>query len=193
MKTLDRLLQHWRINQARPYIRSGARVLDIGSSDGELFIRMRSRIREGVGIDPMLDRPVQGPGYQLLPGRFPDDFKDMPPFDVITILAVLEHIPSEELAKMSRCCVELLKPGGRLVITVPSPQVDHILHGLMWCRLIDGMSTHEHHGFDVRMTTTLFSAAGLRLVVARRFQFGLNNLFVFEKPPGVPGLAEARS
>lgn len=193
MTWLDRWLQCRRIDQARPYIRFGTRVLDIGSAEGALFIRLRARIGEGVGVDPALDRPVEGPGYRLLPGRFPDGLEGAQPFDAITMLAVLEHIPEGALAAVSRSCAELLKPGGRLIITVPSPQVDRLLHWLMRWGFVDGMSAHEHHGFDVRMTPALFSREGFRLVVARRFQLGLNNLFVFEKPSGVPALAEARS
>ncbi len=43
------------------------------------------------------------------------------------------------------------------------------------------MSLEQHYGFDPRKTPAIFSVDGMVLVKARRFQFGFNNLFVFEK------------
>jgi hypothetical protein len=49
-------------------------------------------------------------------------------------------------------------------------------------RLLDAMSLEEHHGFDVERTQQIFSVAGLRALVERPFQLGLNRLFIFERP-----------
>jgi hypothetical protein len=49
-------------------------------------------------------------------------------------------------------------------------------------RIIDGMALHEHHELDPRAIPEAFTSAGMRLLVERRFQLGLNNLFVFERP-----------
>jgi hypothetical protein len=70
-----------------------------------------------------------------------------------------------------------------LIITVPDARVDRILDVLSALRLIsdDDMKAHEHHGFDARATRALLEPAGFRLVRHEAFQFGLNNLFVFEK------------
>ena len=46
---------------------------------------------------------------------------------MITMLAVLEHVPEDAQAELAAACERILKPGGRVVITVPSPQVDTIL------------------------------------------------------------------
>ena len=63
------------------------------------------------------------------------------------MLAVLEHIPVEQHAAVADSCAALLRPGGRVIITVPSPRVDGILHVLMRLRMISGMAAHEHYGF----------------------------------------------
>ena len=183
MKPLDRFLQRWRIVKAAPYIPAGARVLDIGCADGALFRRLRSRIREGVGIDPGVSGACGEGPYRLIAGRFPDDVPAGAPFDVITMLAVVEHIPLEQLPHVAQRCGALLTSGGRLILTVPSPLVDHLLDVLKRLHLLDGMELEEHTGFDVRQTPRFFSTGGLRLVVAKPFQLGPNHLFVFQKGP----------
>jgi len=179
---LDRLIQKWRIQKIRPYLTSGARVLDIGCADGRLLQEVPD-IGEYVGIDPHIALShSEGRGH-FVRGCFPEDLPDQRPFDVITMLAVLEHIPSAVQPEMAHHCARLLRPEGYLLITVPSPVVDHLLAALKMLRLIDGMSLEQHYGFQVDQTDGLFSAQGLTLVRRQRFQFGLNNLFVFQKAP----------
>lgn len=183
MNAVDRAIRNFRISQAIRYVRPGSRVLDIGCHDGELFRRIGPALRSGLGLDPELAGPLDGPGYELKPGSFPKDFPGTDaPFDVITMLAVLEHIPSEELAHLADACFALLVSGGRLIATVPSHLVDPLLDILGRLRIIDGMQAHEHHGFDPGQTVPIMERAGFVLIVHRRFQFGLNNLFVFERP-----------
>jgi 2-polyprenyl-3-methyl-5-hydroxy-6-metoxy-1,4-benzoquinol methylase len=184
MKALDRILEEWRIAKALPYVQQGARVLDIGCGDGVLFERIGPALRKGVGIDPTLQHGIETDRWTLIRGRFPDDLRDAAPFDVITMLAVLEHVPLDEQACWVETCTRLLTPGGRVVITVPSPIVDPILALLKRVRLIDGMSLEQHYGFHPRGVPALFDAGQLELVKAARFQLGCNNLFVFRKAAG---------
>jgi len=74
----------------------------------------------------------------------------------------------------------MLSDNGQLIVTVPHPFVDKILEGLMLLKLIDGQALEEHHGFDPKSLVTLL-AKHLQLKSRKTFQFGLNNLFVFEK------------
>lgn len=180
-KFLDRFLRNARIRRARPYVRAGDMVLDIGCADGEMFRRWHGHIGRGVGIEPTLDAPRRGDGYELIPGRFPETVPAGVDFDVITMLAVLEHIPPPEQAQLADVCAALLKPSGRIVITVPSPRVDDILHLLIRLRLIDGMAAHEHYGFSPDDTLAVFPSPRYRLVRRQKFQLGLNNLFVFAR------------
>ena len=169
---------------ARAYIAQGSRVLDVGCSDGALFRRLGPRISEGVGLDSELDEPVVMPGFRLLPGTFPESLSDQRRFDVITMLAVLEHVPPEHHVDIGEGCSRHLEPGGYLVITTPAPLVDRILDALMFLRLIDGMSLEQHYGFNPSDTPAIFLPHGLTLVKSRKFQLGLNNLFVFRKNGG---------
>ena len=125
-------------------------------------------------------------GYVLYPGLFPEALPSVK-CDVITMLAVLEHIPADGQAELAAACHEILNPGGRVVVTVPSPRVDTILDVLGRLRVIDGMSLEEHYGFEPEDTLRVFGPPAFRLAESSRFQLGLNNLFVFEKPAVAAG------
>lgn len=181
MKKLDVILQRWRIGKARRFIPKGGQVLDIGSADGALFKALESHVGGGLGIDPTLKATVQVGRTRIVPGFFPQDMPEVAPFDAITMLAVLEHIPEAEFESLREGCERFLKPGGHLIITVPSPLVDHILKVLKAFHLIDGMSLEEHHGYEVGQTASIFTPPAFRLVCRKHFQLGLNNLFVFQR------------
>jgi SAM-dependent methyltransferase len=179
MRTFDRILQQWRASIARPFIPPGARVLDVGCHQGEFLKSLGSRIGPSIGMDPVAE-PKSGPHYRLIR----DLFREPAPlpsnsFDVLVMLATLEHIREKD--SLGRECFRVLAPGGRLIITVPSTFVDTIIDWLCRLRLADGMALEEHHGYDPTTTPDIFGRQGFVLRCARRFQLGLNHLFVFEK------------
>ena len=179
MKPLDRFIQRLRIRQAVRHVPHDARVLDVGSRDGALFRALGPRIRSGVGVDPHIGRESRDGNVVLKEGSFPDvDVEG--PFDCICMLAVIEHIPRDQHAAVSQACIELLEPGGRLIMTVPSPLVDRIASLLSRLRLIEGMRLDQHYGLAIDDLVATFSER-LRLTVRRRFELGLNNLLVFER------------
>ncbi len=183
MKFTDRVLQRWRIRKIRPFMAPGAKILDIGSADGALFQQLGAAVGAGsLGVDPTLTETIQVNHCKLLPGKFPEAVPPSAgPFDVVTMLAVLEHFPSEAYAALRAGCEQFLRPGGKLLITVPSPQVDQVLAVLKFFRLVDGMSLEEHHGYRVEQTAEIFPEPAFKLVQKKTFQLGLNNLFVFER------------
>ena len=181
MKPLDRYLRNRRIRLVKPFLSPRYDVVDIGCADGAMFRRLQGQYKYGYGVDPTLGSEVKTDLYHLYPGVFPDALPSDLQADLITMLAVLEHLPPQEQAMLAKNCHLVLRPGGRVVITVPSPRVDGLLHVLGRLRLIDGMSMHEHYGFEPSHTLRVFAEPDFRLVEHRKFQFGLNNLFVFEK------------
>jgi SAM-dependent methyltransferase len=183
MKALDRFIQRWRMRQALGFIPDGARVIDIGAHEGELFLALGERLREGFGIEPLRRDVLRGSRFTIAPGFFPATRPQVGDWDVVTMLAVLEHIPTTEQAGLATACHELLRPGGRVIITVPARAVDQILAGLRFLRLIDGMSLEEHHGFEPADTERIFCIPRFRLLHRSKFQAGLNHLFVFERGP----------
>lgn len=181
MKQLDRFIQRWRMRQALRFIPAKATLIDIGAHEGELFRAVGAQLDRGFGIEPLLSVPVQGTKFTIVPGYFPTVLPPEPGWNAVTMLAVLEHVPTGQQAALAAACHELLVPGGRVIITVPAKAVDHILAMLRFFRLIDGMSLEEHYGFEPSDTERIFSAPQFRLIHRSRFQLGLNHLFVFER------------
>jgi 2-polyprenyl-3-methyl-5-hydroxy-6-metoxy-1,4-benzoquinol methylase len=178
---IDKVIRRWRESKVRRYLHPRARVLDIGCGDGSLFRRFQGSFESGVGIDPRLAGNIEGSRVRLIAGSFPEQLEDESAFDVVTLLAVLEHVPEQYQPRFAEALAARLKKDGLLIITVPSPSVDQILYALRGLRLIEGIALEEHYGFPPERTLDIFGAAGLQFVRHDRFQLGLNHLFVFRK------------
>ena len=181
MKSFDRFLQKWRIKQASNFIRQKDKVLDIGTFDGSLFTLLAAKGITGVGIEPLQTKEIQYTNFKILPGYFPSTSPNDNDFDVITVLAVFEHVPVNEQISFLTTCREKLKENGLLIITVPSVWVDYLLCILKFIRVIDGMSLEEHYGFNPETIIKIAMEANFELYRKKKFQLGLNNLFVFKK------------
>ena len=185
MKIIDLLLQKWRMSKVLKHIPVCSRLLDIGCFKGELFEFLNNHLHSGVGIDPLfnnLPRKNLSENVTLINGYFPKDIPTgIEKFDVITILAVFEHIPNEISQNFISSCYSLLNSNGLVILTVPSPIVDKILIILSKLRLIEGMSLEEHHGLSLENITEAFYKNNFKLLKHSTFQFGMNNLFIFNK------------
>ena len=184
MKFLDKLLRTWRVKVALNHAPSGmTSAFDIGCDEGFLLKQLAPSVTLKAGIDPRLDQTRLADGMTLIKGFFPEALAahpDLGPFDAIFSLAVFEHFSEEALQASANAISTMLKPNGRLIVTVPHPFVDQILDVLLWLHLIDGQATEEHHGFNPEDLEKYLSKT-LRLVSTQRFQLGLNYVFVFEK------------
>lgn len=181
MKKIDYLLQNERIKQAKKFI-TGHSLLDIGCHFGELFDSiLKEKTISGDGIDGILHEKIQKENYTLYPGYFPQDFPVTKKYHNITLLAVLEHIPMEQLVKYPDLLNQYLNTKGRVIITVPSKKVDYILDVLLFFKLIHGMDLEHHQDFEREKIKTIFTSKGYTLLKEKRFELGLNILYVFEK------------
>ena len=178
-KLIDRILERLRFAKAKSCIPKGTRLLDIGTGDGAFLRFINGHVRSALGIDPLITTPFASEKYTLLPGTFPHDFEADTLFDVITMLAVVEHIPHSQLHKIANACYNVLTPSGRIIITAPHPFADKILNGLKFIRLIHGLSLEQHYGFDPQDLPHIFKQG--KLIKMQRWELGLNYLFVFEK------------
>jgi ubiquinone/menaquinone biosynthesis C-methylase UbiE len=164
-----------------PHIPENSDILDIGGYDGSFLTHVRDKIKRGICLDPFIEERKDDK-IEFVRYRFSDKlpFSDAS-FDAVTLIAVYEHLRGvrEQIAAE---VFRVLRNQGYALLTVPDTAVDHILKLLLAMRLIDGMSTFEEHAhFDSKDTVKIFDECGFRLVRWKKFQFGLNNLFIFQK------------
>ena len=182
---LDAFLEFLRFTKVLPYIPKDARLLDIGAGDGAFLRYVKEHVQFAVGMDSHLPQAVDLGKCHLVSGSFPHDFEPVArqfaekPFDVITMMAVTEHIPMEVYSDVADACWKYLSPNGLLICTVQHPRVEKLLDLLKELKIVEGFSIHEHYGFDPDCLPEIFNQ--WVLIKRERWGFGCNNLLLFRK------------
>jgi 2-polyprenyl-3-methyl-5-hydroxy-6-metoxy-1,4-benzoquinol methylase len=181
---LEPVLRRMRIGQVLPIIQQyhDCILLDIGCGWEAKFLRsVEAYVSKGEGIDsraPDLRTERLSTRRITLTDTLPYPNEA---FDVVTMLAVLEHLshPKAVVAEVSR----ILKPGGRLVLTVPSKAAKPVLEFLAFrLGVVSAAEIRDHKCYYTRrLLRHLVSGTGLVIEAHRYFQLGMNNFAVCGK------------
>lgn len=179
---LDLWIQKLRVNFITRHVPEGSSVLDLGCGYyPQALIALKEKIREGVGIDQDISDQTLSTKLQLIKGNIqshlplPDN-----QFDCVLMLAVLEHLDHPQ--KTLRECYRVLKPGGRLIITIPSNFSRPLLVSLATLGWISKEEIFDHkHYFNKKEAETLLNNARFKKVSSKYYNLFMNLLFVFEK------------
>lgn len=180
---LEPLLRWFRLRQVTSHIPPGSKLLDIGCGRSAVFLRaIAPRISHGIGVDFKV-APVQIDNIETIQIYLAENlpFAD-DSFDVVTMLAVLEHIEHEKaiLQEIHR----ILQPGGKLVLTVPSVWAQPVLELFFYrLKLVDEAEIRDHKRYynRDRLHQTLVYDAGFHNFHHRYFQLWMNNFCVVTK------------
>jgi SAM-dependent methyltransferase len=174
---LGELLARRRVKAVLPHVHG--RLLDLGCGSNRL-VRHYSN---GVGVDVH-----PWPGADLVVDDTAALQWDSHSFDTITILAALNHIPNR--AAVLDECRRVLRPGGRVVVTMLTPRTSLVWHWLRGSWDADqrerGMRAGEVYGFTSRELVALFERSGFALLARQRFMLGVNCLYIFGVPKTIP-------
>ena len=174
-----------RLAAALPHVPPGARVLDLGCGLTDLPSRLPSYVGCDRSPEILLVQRARFPSAVFFEWDFAES--DAPvglaaqgPFDVVLLLAVLEHVAKPH--RLVARAVSLLGPGGRLVVTTPHPLGRLPLETGAALGLLSPYARDEHETLLGRAALEEAGrSAGVSLVLYRRFLLGLNQLAVFSR------------
>ncbi len=184
---LDLFICRWRSGVVRRHLRPGCTIMDFGCGHQALFLRsVQKHIQRGIGLDYDAAASQPAANLEIQNFHFKDRF-EFPDgsFDCITILAVLEHIPRDQVGKLFREFRRILKEGGQVLLTTPTPASKPLLEFLAFkLKIISGpeIADHKHYWSeaDIRYLAT---DEGFSCEAYQTFQFGLNSFACFAKAP----------
>ena len=158
-------------------LRSG-KILDIGCGNFPYFLS-RIKFVKKIGVDKEFgDYKVDD--IELIKFNFESGnllpFEDKM-FEVITILAVLEHMKSELACDVLKEARRVLKNNGELFITVPRDRGDKLLRLLSMFGFVSKVEIDEHvQLYNKSNLTNQLLSAGFKKgdIEIRSFEFGFN-------------------
>ena len=181
---LEPLLRRMRINKVLPIIRKypSCRLLDVGCGWNARFLKtVEPFIECGVGIDGKAPE-IQDGKIKTQRAVFDESLPfESGSFDVVTMLAVLEHLAHSE--KIINEIDRVLTPNGRLVLTVPSRAAKPVLEFLAYqLKVVSSEEIRDHKRYyNVEDLLLAFGQSNLKMEKHNYFQFGMNNFCVFHK------------
>lgn len=187
MPLLTNYLRCRRYAIVEPFLRG--EVLDIGCGNAATALPLES-VRRYVGIDyhPAL---VARQRRNLPQHEFHVCDVDREPlpvngqrFDTVLMVAVIEHLADP--GRLLEQVAGHLRPGGRLVITTPTPWGERLHRLGARVGLFHPHAAAEHkHAYDRRQLEALLTACGFSVVIYRPFELGGNQLVVGRRADGL--------
>jgi SAM-dependent methyltransferase len=172
-------LRHKLVRKKMPDGFKPSNMLDIGCGVyPKLIMELEPELAAGIDIRPKPE------GFPEHVDFIQQDLSQNPKlafadnsFDMISALAVLEHIEPEALISLFSEIKRVLKPGGLFVATMPSGIGDHVLHFLAFFGLASKTNLEEHKDrYNCRKVRSMMQKAGFETdeLDIGRFEFGMN-------------------
>lgn len=186
---LEGFLARQRANRANSLISDDARagrILDVGCGSYPAFLSS-TRFAERYGLDRVALADVRDAGITLVPydisGSTGLPF-DSSFFDVVTMLAVFEHLETPTLTGLLQEIRRVLRPGGLYVMTTPLRWTEGLLKVMALMKLVSPEEVNEHKAqYSGAEVVPLLLEAGFERTHIRHgtFELGLNLWAVAQK------------
>lgn len=159
-------------------LRAG-RILDVGCGSYPAFLR-GTRFAERYGLDRLALADVRDTGINLVEHDIADGSGlpfESKFFDVVTMLAVFEHVDALPLQRLLPEILRVLRPRGLYVMTTPPRWTESILKVMSYLQLVSHEEVSEHKALYSRdEIVSLLVEAGFDRANVRHgtFELGLN-------------------
>lgn len=183
---LEPILRRIRISKIRKYIPKSCILCDIGCGfNAKFLLNISDYISKGYGFDKKIDKKRIDNIY-IQNAEISDNIPLEDEYvDCVTLLAVLEHL--NNATKVLSECFRILKFGGVLILTTPSPFSKPILEFLSFkLKIVSPVEIADHkHYYSKKEMVKIWRSRGFKKVETYSFEFGLNNLAVVFKGAGI--------
>lgn len=157
------------------------RLLDVGCGSYPIFL-LTSKFVEKFGVDKIdVPNSVSDNRFKLI--NYDIEKNNKIPFgdnfiDVVTALAVFEHIEYYSLTNIILEIYRVLKPGGIFIITIPSTWTEIILKIMSHLYLISKEELRGHKSnFNNMQIIEILQLAGFNNIKSGYFEFFMNRWF----------------
>ncbi len=178
--TLARLRMQ-RANGLIPATLRAGRILDIGCGSYPYFLS-HTAFKEKFAVDQLQMPPETAAQNKI--EFFTLNLNEQPHlpfeteyFDVVTLLAVVEHLNPDSMALLFQESCRVLKPGGMVVLTTPAAWSDGLLKFMARVNLVSAEEIHEHaFAYTLPLLGWHFGQAGFKMTKVKfgYFEFRLN-------------------
>ncbi len=161
-------LRAQKVNSLIPSRLRKGRVLDIGCGTYPYFLA-HTAFQEKYGVDQI---PMKSSlADQLNIVNFTLDLNQQPAlpfednfFDLVTLLAVVEHLNPPSMALLFTEICRVLKTGGMVIMTTPAAWSDGLLHAMAHINLVSAEEIHEHvYAYTLPLIGWYFGQAGFSM------------------------------
>ena len=174
MQGFEPLFQELRLWKITPHLKSGGVLVDLGCDEEmTLLKRHQSTMKKVIGVDVVVKSQKQGNFETIhadLTKRLPLKTNSA---DVVTMLAVLEHLPNPE--QVVKEAYRILKPGGVFLVTVPSANSRPILELLAKVHIVRQEMVDQHYNYFTHAhLRQITSQAGFKKIAIESWELGCN-------------------
>lgn len=168
--------------QIPKHLRNGS-IADIGCGNYPFFL-LNTEFKRKYGLDKVTNASSfsQHSGKNVVILNYDVESRDDPPiprnfFDVITMLAVIEHIKDEIVPLILRQIYSALRNGGVFILTTPAPWTNQLLKALAFMGLVSKEEIAEHKAtYKLSNIFKLLQQAGFKEddIHGGYFELGMN-------------------